>query len=392
MKTASPASNRLFYLDWLRVIAIIGVFFFHNARFYDEFSDWHIKNATTNMGATVFVAFMSPWMMPLFFLIAGAGTYYALRNRTAWQYAGERVLRLLVPFIFGMLVIVVPQAYYQALFHGDMPGGYNFFQVYGLYLTTLPELNFFHLWFLYFLFIFSIVTIPLFVSWAKGGKSLVAKVATALDSPWTFIPLLVLPLAAADAFLSQDGYWGGRGSGGWSIVAYIQFFVFGYLLFANPKIIERIKKLGWTTLVAALVTAALLLTVFFDYLVNPGDHFGSSMYVLAMTVEAINTWCFLFAIVGLASRFLTRTNRFLTYGNEAVLPFYILHQTVIISIGYYVIQWSAGVGIKYLVISSTSFVTIMVIYEIVRRVNALRFLFGMRWIKRKQPVPVSAKA
>ncbi len=74
------------------------------------------------------------------------------------------------------------------------------------------------------------------------------------------------------------------------------------------------------------------------------------------------------------------------------MPFYILHQTVIISIGYYVVQWTAGVGIKYLVISSTSLVTIMVIYEIVRRVNVLRFLFGMRWIKRKQLAPVYAKA
>ncbi len=391
MKTTSPVSNRLLYLDWLRVLAIIGVFLFHNARFYDEFSDWHIKNATTNMGATVFVAFMSPWMMPLFFLIAGAGTYYALRSRSAWQYVGERTMRLLVPLIFGMLVVVVPQAYYQALFHGELPSGYNFFQIYWLYFKTLPDLNFFHLWFLYYLFMFSIVTIPLLASWAKGGKSIITKLATAMDKPWTLPLLLVLPLAAADAFLSQDGFWGSRGgSGGWSIVAYIQFFVFGYLIFANAKIMESVKKIAWWALGGVVVTVPLMLAVFFDYLVNPGDHFGSPMYVLAMTVEAINTWCFLVAILGLAGRFLNQSNRFLTYANEAVLPFYILHQTVIVSIGYYVIPWSTGVGIKYLVISTTSFVAIMVIYELIRRVNVLRFVFGMRQVRRPRSAPEPA--
>jgi len=89
VSSTSSSGSRLFYLDWLRVIAIICVFFFHNARFYDTFSDWHIKNATTNVGASAFVALMNPWMMPLFFLISGAGTYYALRNRSIMQYIGE---------------------------------------------------------------------------------------------------------------------------------------------------------------------------------------------------------------------------------------------------------------------------------------------------------------
>ena len=89
------------------------------------------------------------------------------------------------------------------------------------------------------------------------------------------------------------------------------------------------------------------------------------------------------AILGLGSRFLNRNNRFLSYANEAVLPFYILHQTIIITIGFYVVQWNVGIGLKYLTISTTSFVAIMLIYELlVRQINVLRFLFGMR-LKRK---------
>jgi len=382
--TASPPSARVYYLDWLRVLAMIGVFLFHNARFYDAFSDWHIKNATTNFGATIFVAFMSPWMMPLFFLIAGAGTYYALSNRGAGQFIRERTLRILIPLIFGMLVIVVPQAYYQALFRGELTSGYNLFQIYGLYLTTLPEFNMFHLWFLMYLFVFSIVTVPIFVG---GARNVVSRVAAAFDRPWALVLLLVLPLAAADAFLSQDGFWGSRMlSGGWSIVAYVQFFVFGYLIFANERIMIWIKKISWCALVAALVTAGILLAVFLDQLVDPSKWFGSPIYVAAQSVQAMNTWCFLLAILGLGSRFLNRSNSFMTYANEAVLPFYILHQTVIISIGYYVVPTGLPVIVKYPIVALSSFAAIMLIYEVlVRRLGFLRFLFGMRVKRRAEP-------
>lgn len=108
-----------------------------------------------------------------------------------------------------------------------------------------------------------------------------------------------------------------------------------------------------------------------------------------MVVEAVNTWSFLVAIIGLGIRFLTRSESFLTYANEAVLPFYILHQTVIISVGYFVIPTNVGVGIKYLTISASSFLIIMALYELVRRINVLRLLFGMRAIRRSssQAVP-----
>ena len=190
----SEKTGRLYYLDWLRVLAMIGIFFFHNARFYDVFSDWHVRNASTNMGASALIAFMSQWIMPLFFLIAGAGTYYALKSRWAGQFVQERTLRLLVPLIFGMFVIVVPQAYFEAVSHGEQLGGYSFFQIYGLYLTTLPDLNWFHLWFLVDLFIFSIITIPLFFAGGGSEKSVISRLATAFNQPWALLLLFVMTL------------------------------------------------------------------------------------------------------------------------------------------------------------------------------------------------------
>jgi hypothetical protein len=381
--TAKPA--RLYYVDWLRVLAMLGIFFFHNARFFDVFTDWHVKNASTSLGPSILIAFMGQWIMPLFFLIAGAGTYYSLKSRRARQFIQERSLRLLIPLIFGMFVIVVPQAYFEAVSHGVQLGGYNFFQIYGLYLQTLPELNWFHLWFLVDLFIFSIITLPIFLTRSSTGKSVISRLAMALNKPWALIMLLVFSLAIVDIFLYPAGYFGHRDQGGWNIVAYLLFYISGYLIFANPRIMEAIKKLTWPTLIGGIVFSGAIV-VFTDELANPIAHFGTTTFVVAQIIQALNTWCWLLAILGLGSRFLNRNNRFLSYANEAVLPFYILHQTIIISIGFYVVQWNIGIPLKYLIISTSSFAAIMAIYDLlVRRFNVLRFLFGMR-LKEKQKV------
>ncbi len=384
MKDPAEASRRLYYLDWIRVLSMAGIFFFHNARFYDAFSDWHVKNASTNMAASYTIAFMSQWIMPLFFLIAGAGTYYALKSRSPGHYIRERTSRLLVPFVFGMLVIVVPQAYFQAVSHGEQLGQYNLFQIYWLYLQNLPNLETFHLWFLADLFIFSIVAVPLIFPMGKSGKSIITRLASFLDKPWVLLPLLFISITAVNVLVYPDGYWGYR-NGGWNIVAYLLFFIFGYLIFANSHIIEIARKLRWITLCAGIGALLCIIIFFMDELADPVKYFGNITFVFASLLQALNTWGWLLAILGLGSHFLNRNNRFLAYANEAVLPFYILHQTVIIIIGYYIVQWNTGIGLKYFAISTTSFLSIMLIYEtLVRRTNALRFLFGMRLLRRPQ--------
>ncbi|MFC1938988.1 acyltransferase family protein [Chloroflexota bacterium] len=375
---------RLYYLDWIRVLAMGGIFFFHNARFFDEFSDWHVKNASTSIGASALIGFMDGWIMPLFFLVAGAATYYALKSRRVGQFIQERTLRLLIPLIFGMFVIVVPQAYFEAVSHGELLEGYNFFQIYRLYLQTLPELNWFHLWFLVYLFIFSIITLPIFRTRNSTGKSVVSKLAMVLNKPWTLILLLVFSIAIVNIYLYPAGFFGHRGTGGSNIVAYLLFYISGYLIYANPRIMEIVKRLRWITLTLGVIATICIFVFFLDEAANPTVHFGTTKFAIAQIVQALNSWSWLLAILGLGTRFLNRNNRFLSYANEAVLPFYVLHQTIIIAIGFYVVQWSMGVPAKYAIISSTSFAAIMAFYEVlIRRVNVFRVLFGMRPKKRQ---------
>lgn len=381
---STSKAARVDYVDWLRVVTTLCVFVFHSARFFDIFSDWHVKNGTPWKGGSIIVAFMSLWIMPMFMVLAGASTYYSLQSRSAWQYIRERVVRLLVPFLFGVLVIVAPQRYYELLYHGRLSGA-GFLECYFSYLFDLPRrfahFGFYHLWFLALLFIFSLVCLPLFMRRSGKGASPLAALASRINSLWRLMPLLVLALGLIDILVYPGTFWGNRDSfGGWSVVAHLSFFISGYLIFASPGMAQQMGKLRWFAGIG-IVVSAIALGPLVHQLLDWRHYFGSAGYVTAQIAQAVLSWCLLISLINLGRRVFNFRNRFLAYASEAVLPFYILHQTVIITIGSYVVRWELNPALKYLVIVLVSFTVVMALYDLlIRRINAFRFLFGMRAI------------
>ena len=124
-------SVRLHYLDWLRVLLIFGVFIFHALHPFDALLDWHIKSPERSGAITAILLLTNPWAMPLFFLIAGAASKFALRRRSNRQYIRERVTRLLIPYIVGTLLLSPIQAYLEALHKGTFQGSF---------LSFIPEM------------------------------------------------------------------------------------------------------------------------------------------------------------------------------------------------------------------------------------------------------------
>ncbi|MFC1913676.1 acyltransferase [Chloroflexota bacterium] len=378
---------RLYYIDWLRVLAMLSIFLMHNARFWD-FGSWHVKSVEKSLGADIFVGFFH-WLMPIFFILAGASICYALKFRTAGGFAKERTFRLLIPIIIlGFFIIAPPQVYLERLTQSGFSG--TFFQFYyphyfdGVYglggnFALVPM----HMWFLWLLFTYSLILLPLFLYNKETGKSLGSKLATLFENPWTLIVPALL-IAVFQVLLNSLGElisWGG----GWNHLSYLVFFFSGYLMFSNVKIQENIKRYA----VIALVTALILQVV--DYLlqfaIKPDIPDGTATSMVIWTLVTLRAWLFIIAIIGFGRKYLNFNNRFLGYANEAVLPFYILHQTVIIIVGFFVLQWSIGIFPKYLIITTFSFIIIMAIYELlVRRINIFRFLFGMRWKKKEKAV------
>ena len=165
---------RLYYIDWLRVLAMSSIFFFHNARFFD-FWDWHVKNDVSGLGPSLFIEFFNLWMMPLFFILSGAAVFYALKVRTAGGFLQERSLRILIPLILvGWFVIAPPQIYLDRLTHGAFSG--TFLQFYPHYFDGIEGLggNFaltgMHLWYLLDLFLFSLIMLPFFLPSKKNRQ------------------------------------------------------------------------------------------------------------------------------------------------------------------------------------------------------------------------------
>ena len=175
--------------------------------------------------------------------------------------------------------------------------------------------------------------LPLFLYNQKTGKSLLSGFATLFEQPWTLV-VPVLLLAVSEVSLDSLGEimsWGG----GWNHLSYLVFFVSGYLMFSNTRIQKNIKSYAVTALIAFLVLQAVEYLLWFD-MININIPDNTAAHTGIATFETLRSWLIIVAIIGFSSRYLNHNNKFLGYANEAVLPFYILHQTIIIIIGFFV--------------------------------------------------------
>jgi glucan biosynthesis protein C len=378
------ASTRLYYLDWLRVLAILTVFVFHCGRFFD-LEEWHVKNPTTYFGMNVWTYFLGGWLMPLVFLISGASIFFALGKggrgiSAVGKFVKDRTLRLVVPWLVGACTHAALQVYLEYRFWG---------RFHGSFLAFLPRYfhgwrdfggNFawtgIHLWYLLALFILSLIFLPLFV-WLKAssGKRLLSWFGGFLAKPGV-VYLLAVPGTLLIRYLDPDRFWTSRDWGGWALPLYIPFFLAGFLIVSHEGLQSRIRRQRWLSLAAGVVLFVADLIV----VLTLGDpDFGTPIYPLFFSLFSLYSWCFVLAILGFGMQHLTVNTPFLRYANEAVLPFYILHQTVIISIGFFVVRWAIPDLLKFVLIAASSFFLIMILYEfLVRRYNVMRFLFGMK--------------
>jgi len=366
-------------IDWLRVLAMLTIFLFHCARFFN-YEDWHVKNNQLDFGMSVFVEIVSQWIMPLFFILSAISANYALDHRNNQQYIKERFKRLVIPLVFGIFILVPPQIFIERVSHSQFTG--SFVQFYPHYFDGLYGFggNFawmgLHLWYLEILFIFSLLTLPLF-RYLKREKirNFISKIAISFKKSG-IIFLLALPIFFMELFVNQqpDGI-GRRDFGGWSALTYLIFFILGYLIASNMQFrmsIEKHRKIA--------LLLGILMTVSGFFLL---EEYSSRISFLE-SLRAFNSWFWLVAILGFGSKYLNFNNGLLKYSNEAVLPFYILHQTTIVIIGFYIASWDVSVVLKYLLLSTVSFGLIIALYDLlIKRVKILRFLFGM---KIKSPV------
>jgi glucan biosynthesis protein C len=382
METRTVA--RRYDLDWLRVLAILTVFVYHTMRFFNS-EYWHVKNPATYFIVDVLETILADWILALIFAISGASLFYALGKGGVGKFIKDKVLRLLVPLVtMGMIVFGVLQIYLERLTHGEFNG--SFFEFIPHYFDGMYGFggNFawagVHLWYLEMLFIFCLVFLPLFLWLKRGsGQRVLGRLGGLLASPGA-IYLLALPTILCLILTDGESFLGNTEWGGGSILTHATFFLSGFLIVSHEGLQQNIQRFRWLSLALVVI---LMATIFALLMAIGEPSSGTLLYALGRTLWGLWSWCWVLAILGFGIKHLNFSKPILSYANEAVLPFYILHHPVLLSVGYFVVRWAIPAAVKFVVIDAISFAIIMALYEfVVRRVNAIRFLFGMKLLIR----------
>lgn len=375
-------------LDWVRVCAFGLLVLYHVGMYYVSW-DWHVKSPHAGPALEPFMLLSGPWRMSLLFLISGVATAFMLR-RTPRRFLRLRSWRLLLPLLFGMAVVVPPQAYYQVI--EQLPGGYreSYLAFYARYLggyhgfcgtdgdcLRLPTWN--HLWFVAYLWVY---TVLLWLGWRLLPEPVLARLRGRADAAlqgWRALLLPVALLAAARLLLV------GRFESTHALVddwynhaQYVPMFLIGVATATATGFWESLQRLRWPALLLAVACYGLMIHAWYFAGYSDAAPPPAALRMGLRVAWAVDQWCAIAALLGFAYRFRYADNRALRYLAPAVFPVYILHQTVIVVLAHQLKPWRLPPLLEGPLLVAATFALCLAGYEVVRRIGWLRPLFGLK--------------
>lgn len=390
-------------LDWLRVLAFGLLIFFHIGMFYVADWDWHIKSQQQSEWLQVVMLWSGQWRMLLLFLISGSAVAFIIRRMTLTQFFLSRHTRVLLPLLFGMAVIVVPQVFVEGRLNGMIGGDVGFFRFSFAYLNQSSELfsghkmsgswhiTWNHLWFLAYAFCYSLIIWGLksgllvmevllhriggdggsvsrhrfrecwgiWEARVPGTVVLMIPIALFFLNGKFFYPHFPITHALVDDFFNHARYF--------------TAFLFGYAVVRMPRVWESIEHIRWFTFIAAVLSFTSVLFLY------KGGSFGGGDYKneLDNFVWSFNAWVWVLVICGWGQRWFDRSNPVIHYLNKGVYCYYILHQTVIISFAYVIRDYNLGFVVEPVLLVLVTVVSCLLGYELVKRIPGLRLMMGV---------------
>lgn len=352
---------RKYYLDNLRFIFILLLFPYHTVMIYNDFGENFYIRGESNAFLSKFIIITYPWFMPLLFVIAGISTYYALQKRTNKQYIKERVNKLLIPFISGILLLVPIQTYFAERFHNNYQGSY--FYQYVLFFTKSTDLSGYtggftpaHLWFIIYLFIISLIAL-VFITLYKRSKYKI--------NPEKITLVLIIPLFVVNAIMSLVLDISGK-----SIGEFLSLFLMGYFILSQDQVLDKLEKVKWY-----LLTSLILLTIvhlIFQYVLdfNSGNIFG--------LFEKLLSWIGILTFLAMGKSYLNFRNKVTDYLSKSSFPVYILHQSCLVFVAFYIFKLTSNIYYQVPLIIFLTLLLTYLVYEILKRIKYLRFIFGIK--------------
>ncbi len=372
-------NERKYFIDWVRVLAFFLLIFFHCAMPFVIFG-WEVKDKTQSLALSRFIWWLHQWRLPLLFFISGVGIHFSLARRTVGSFAGERIVRLLIPLLFAMFFTIPFQVYYEWLQTGRITGSYASFYPQVWKMIPYPDgaLTWSHMWFVVYLFVFCIVLIPVFaifkITAIKKFKLLMAdKLANPVATVLLFIPLCFYYFTLYLKYPEQLGL-----VDDWFVLIFSATLLFyGFVLGSSDKFWAACEKYRFYYLVAVGVCVLMLYYNYWWKLDFPKEN-NFKLYLYGL-LNSLHIWLLILTVIGFVKKHLNFNNRFLQYTNQAVYPFYILHQTVIVILGYYIVQLTIPVFLKIVILVPVTFGSIFLIYHfLIKPFILTRILYGLK--------------
>lgn len=382
----SNVNQRRYDVDWLRTLAFGLLILYHLGMYYVADWGWHVKSVSQSVWLQSLMILFNQWRMSLLFFVSGMTLALIESKYSAGKLMRTRFMRLFIPLLFGMFVIVPPQLFFELQQNFGFTGSYwQFFQEYINVNTELaPEkrtpiglLTWNHLWYLAYLWHYTIV----FLLIKPVLQCIVqSKLFTAINWQWAalgvVVTLLTIWFFMRQSFPSTHALvddWYNHGK-------YFSVMVFGYFLVHKGEIWQRIIDKRRTLLVTASCTYAFIVLNRHGMFSSMADLYQTmdSIRLLYGTIFVVNLWCWLLTMVGYAGRYLNKPSATLNYANTAVLPWYILHQTLIIVFAMALKDLEISAGWESLCILVLTVATCFLAYEVIRRNYILKLLFGIK--------------
>lgn len=381
--------ERHYGMDWLRIGAFGLLILYHIGMVFVPWG-FQVKTAHPLAWTEIPMLLTNPWRLTLLFVVSGyASRALYAKSPGIRAFLRNRNARLLLPVLFGMTVVVPPQTWVELVTQHGYADGYlhfwtrDYFRFGTLFGIVMPTWN--HLWFVVYLWVYTQVLALLMMMPGSG------RLQAAFDGVFGGIGALAVPLG----FLLVTQYWlFHRNEDTHALVddwvAHLQYFpafLFGFGLAGSRAAmagLARQWKLSAALAMASYAIIAALLVVYPDF--GWDDHRITTVFRLAREVE---TWTAIAALIGVAERFWNRDHRWRATLAEATFPFYIIHQTVIVVVEYWLLPTGIGPLGEFLVLVPATVAGCWAFYLIGREVPVLRPLIGLKYRVARRAGPVS---
>jgi hypothetical protein len=379
-------------MDWLRIAAFGLLILYHIGMFFVPWG-WHVKTAQPIEWFALPMLATNAWRLGLLFVVSGyASAALFARSSGLGAFVRNRSARLLAPLAFGMAVIVPPQPWVELTFkHGyDAPFTWFWLHEYFAFAPLegimLPTWN--HLWFIAYLWVYTLILAGVLML-PEAVRSRGAALLDRMLGGWL---VLAVPIALLLARL-WAGWPGAKEThdlvgDAYAHTFYLPLFLFGYLLRGARRVWAGIRRVWRASAGLALAGYAVVALVELRW---PGNTPGPGwVYPWFEAAHAIFAWSAIVALIGLADRYWNRDHPRRAMLTEAVFPFYIVHQTVIVLVGWYILRFALPAGVEFVVLFAATVVGCWAFYLAGREIAPLRPLIGLR-SRPSQPAPIETR-